>query len=102
MEKGSTAKVAEIRSEALKAGGNKQPKPASEANKAKPAAQPAKNQSALKKVASVVALPIDKNKQENPSGYKDLFSLRGLRPQQLRRRILALSFAYLAQPTFCL
>ncbi|SFK47531.1 capsular polysaccharide transport system permease protein [Pseudovibrio ascidiaceicola] len=91
MEKGTTAKVAEIRPAPPKASSNKLP--SQDLNATKAAVPAPKPKSPLKKVASVVALPIEKKWQEADTSAKNLFNLRGLRPQQLRRKILALSFA---------
>ncbi|SFU04880.1 capsular polysaccharide transport system permease protein [Pseudovibrio denitrificans] len=88
MENGSTAKVAEIRPEASKTSEKEPSKPASEASKAKPAAK-----SPLKRVASVIALPIERTEQQGSSAKTGFFYFKGLRPQHLRRRLLALSFA---------
>lgn len=91
MEKGTTAKVAEIRPAPPKASSNKLP--SQDLNATKAAVPAPKPKSPLKKVASVVALPIEKKWQEADTSAKNFFNLRGLRPQQLRRKILALSFA---------
>lgn len=92
MEKGTTVKVAEIRPPATPA--SKQTPPASPPKNAvskpqapKPSGKPAK------KPASIFTLPIDNVRQIIPPVSKGFFSFRGLRPQQLRRRFLALSFA---------
>ncbi|WP_109315359.1 lipopolysaccharide biosynthesis protein [Pseudovibrio ascidiaceicola] len=91
MEKGTTAKVAEIRPAPPKTSSNKLP--SQDLNATKAAAPAPKPKSPLKKVASVVALPIEKKWQEADTGAKNFFNLHGLRPQQLRRKILTLSFA---------
>jgi capsular polysaccharide transport system permease protein len=91
MEKGTTAKVAEIRPAPPKTSSNKLP--SQDLNATKAAVPAPKPKSPLKKVASVVALPIEKKWQEADTGAKNFFNLHGLRPQQLRRKILALSFA---------
>lgn len=91
MEKGTTAKVAEIRPASPKTSDKVSPTQDLEAaKKAVPANKP---KSPLKKVASVVTLPIEKKWHETDTRAKNFFNLRGLRPQQLRRKILALSFA---------
>ncbi|QUS58863.1 lipopolysaccharide biosynthesis protein [Pseudovibrio brasiliensis] len=93
MEKGSTAKVAEIHPTASKTSDQKQTKLAPKIQTEKTTKQPVKAASPLKKVASVVALPIDKSNQSKGIQDKDFFNFRNLRPQQLRRRLLALSLA---------
>ncbi|SDR44850.1 capsular polysaccharide transport system permease protein [Pseudovibrio sp. Tun.PSC04-5.I4] len=92
MEKGTEAKVADIRptanpiSEAIP---TTQPK-----DKATTQPQTANAQAKpSKKIASIFTLPIDNARQVIKPISKGFFSFRGLRPQQLRRRLLALSFA---------
>ncbi len=90
MEKGTAAKVAEIPPASSNTAAEKQAPKVPEEKTPAPAA---KGKSPIKKVASVVKLPIEKVRQESDAGAKGFFSFRNLRPQQLRRRILALSFA---------
>lgn len=89
MEKATTANVAEIRPALPKISNNESPSQDLKATKTAAAGKP---KSPLKKVASVVALPIERKWQEADIGARSFFNLRGLRPQQLRRKILALSF----------
>ncbi len=85
MDKGTTAKVAEIRPASPETSDKETPSQAD---------APAKRaKSPLKKVESVVSLPIENKLHEADARAKDFFNFRGLRPQQLRRRILTLSFA---------
>ncbi|SDQ22354.1 lipopolysaccharide biosynthesis protein [Pseudovibrio sp. Tun.PSC04-5.I4] len=94
MEKGTTAKLAEIPSATALAPkistvgqqqGEARVTPRSANSKGK----------ASKKAAAIFTLPVDNTEQVVKPVRIGFFRLHGLRPQQLRRRILALSFALL-------
>ncbi|KZK76081.1 hypothetical protein PsAD13_05519 [Pseudovibrio sp. Ad13] len=91
MEKGTTAKVAKIRpAEAFAPDKVTQPQ---NTTGAKPVERSTKSRQSQKKAASIVALPIDTASKTKKKEAETLLTFRGLRPQQLRRRALALSFA---------
>ncbi|KZL16190.1 hypothetical protein PsAD2_03493 [Pseudovibrio axinellae] len=93
MEKGTTAKVAAVLPAAAANPDSAKPPQSGKVAQPKAAATPAKKQISPKKVASIVALPIDKARQTITEEAKGFFEFRGLRPQQFRRKVLALSFA---------
>ncbi|KZK88655.1 hypothetical protein PsAD46_02613 [Pseudovibrio sp. Ad46] len=93
MEKGTTAKVAAIRPVSTSVSDDKTSKQEQKLTKVKSAASRTKGKSLSKKVASVVPLPIDTPNPLKLVETDNLFNFRGLRPQHLRRKLLAVSFA---------
>lgn len=94
MEKVTTAKLAEIPSAAALVSEIRSVEQQQAEARSKP--RPVKSEgNAAKKAASIFTLPIENTEQLVKPVSIDFFRLHGLRPQQLRRRILALSFALL-------
>ncbi|KZL28976.1 MULTISPECIES: hypothetical protein [unclassified Pseudovibrio] len=95
MENGTTAKVAEIRPAPPKTPGKVTPKHDSKASNPKASTTPAKKAPLQKKIASVVTLPFDKTTDSKITQSNTLLNFRSLRPQEIRRKFLAISFALL-------
>ncbi|AEV39803.1 lipopolysaccharide biosynthesis protein (plasmid) [Pseudovibrio sp. FO-BEG1] len=92
MEKGTTAKVAEIRPASANAAEANKTKQVQKAVKGKANSTATKKKPIPKKPASVVPLPVDNVTPLKTTDASGLFNLRTLRPQQIRRKILAISF----------